>query len=166
MKKELPWGDNTIGLFKSLYRRIMNKRCKRLILLVYLLNQHYLRYMMILRVTYTINCSPNTYKHILQYFFHFIDDINTTQFSNCSNTSFLDHGYWKTSVTVYNMYSVINESECQASCRDDFTCWGFTYREDNMICSLSHDKMSLDASPCDFCRFYEKTCQPCMYQTS
>lgn len=36
MKKKLLWGGDTIGLFKSLYIRIMEKRCKCLILLVYL----------------------------------------------------------------------------------------------------------------------------------
>lgn len=115
-------------------------------------------------MTYTVNFHQ-TFRNVS--FFSVLDVTNTTtQSSNCSNISFLDHGYWTTGVTVYNMYSSIIESECRASCRDDFTCWGFTYREDNMVCSLSHDKMSLDASPCDLCRFYEKTCEPCMYQTS
>lgn len=115
-----------------------------------------------LRLTYTNNFLLNTNKHI-HHFFFVLDDTKTTPSSNCSNTIFLDHVYQTTSMTVYNVFSPVNESQCHDSCRDDNTCLGYTYRDDYKICSLSHDTIYIDASPCNLCRFYEKTCHPCMY---
>lgn len=96
---------------------------------------------------------------------YFSDGTNATQSYNCSDTSFLYHGYKTTGMIIYDMFSPVNEWECRDSCRDDNTCLGYTYREDYMICSLSHDKIHIDASPCNLCRFFEKTCHSCMYKT-
>lgn len=100
--------------------------------------------------------------HLLVYF---SDGANATQSYNCTNAAFLYHGYRTTGMTVYDMFFPVNEWECHDSCRDDNTCLGYTYREDYMICSLSHDTIYIDASPCNLCRFFEKTCHSCMYKT-
>lgn len=92
-------------------------------------------------------------------------DPDTTQYSNCFDIYFLDHGNGTTGLTIYNIVSSPNELKCQDSCRDDDTCLGYTFREDEWVCSLSRDKMSIDASPCNLCRFYEKICSLCMYKT-
>lgn len=87
------------------------------------------------------------------------DGNNTTQSTyNCSNTLFLDHGIQTTSITVFNVFSTAWEWEWHNTCRDDYACLGYTYRVDYWICSLSHDRISLDAFPCNVCNFFEKTC--------
>lgn len=96
----------------------------------------------------------------------FSDGTNATQSYNCTNTAFLYHGYRTTGMTVYDMFFPVNEWECHDSCRDDNTCLGYTYRNDNMLCSLSHDTIHIDALPCNLCRFFEKTCHSCMYKTT
>lgn len=52
---------------------------------------------------------------------------------------------------------------CHEECKHVEACSGYTYEDDSQRCFLSSDTMFIDTSPCFSCRFYEKTCQSCMY---
>lgn len=90
-----------------------------------------------------------------------ITSVNYTQ--TCLNESFHDHGPQTESINIYMIMNTYNIRECHWQCKNDETCSGYTYYDDLQRCVLSNDAIFLASSPCVSCRFYEKTCQSCMY---
>lgn len=89
--------------------------------------------------------------------------LDSTTTPACDSISFHDHGHNTKGGNVYMEFPLNDNAWCHEKCKNDETCLGYTYEDDSQICFLSSDTLFMDTSPYVSCRFYEKTCQSCMY---
>lgn len=88
---------------------------------------------------------------------------DVTHTAICNSISFHDHGNNTEGKNVYMEFPFNDKALCHEECKHVQTCSGYTYEDDSQRCFLSSDTMFIDTSSCFSCRFYEKTCQSCMY---
>lgn len=88
---------------------------------------------------------------------------DVTHTAICNSISFHDHGNNTEGKNVYMEFPFNDKTLCHEECKHVKACSGYTYEDDSQKCFLSSDTMFIETSPCFSCRFYEKTCQSCMY---